>query len=143
MDPIEFHQLALSLVDGGTPAEVRSAISRAYYAIFHVSANILRGMGFRIKRTAEGHTDVAHRLSNCGHTNVIYIGQNLGDLRGMRNDADYRLDKPQNQKTARAIIKQVGTWIEDLTLYCSGPDKAQIREAIDKWERMSGNLSNP
>ncbi|MFH0812226.1 MAG: hypothetical protein V2A69_05245, partial [Pseudomonadota bacterium] len=44
----EFQKLASELVKRNEPAEIRTAISRAYYATHNVGAEILTGMGFEI-----------------------------------------------------------------------------------------------
>ena len=145
MDPREFHSLASKLAGNGSPVEVRTAISRAYYAVYHVGAEILREMGFRINRSASGHADVRFRLSNSGDTEVIKIGAQLGDLQNKRNEADYDLSKPgaENRKTAQAIVAQAGRMIRILDNCCQGSKRAQIVQAIHSWERLTGNLSHP
>lgn len=145
MDPREFYQLALRLVDGASPAEVRTAISRAYYATFHVGAEILRGMGFRISQSAKGHDDVQKRLSNSGDPEVMRVGSQLVDLRHRRNEADYDLNREatENPKTARGIVEQANRMIQTLDLCRQGSKCTQVIQAIRDWERMTGNLSNP
>lgn len=44
MNPREFYDLAGRLVKINSRAEIRSAISRAYYAAFHVGLEVLGGM---------------------------------------------------------------------------------------------------
>jgi hypothetical protein len=137
MDPQEFLQLASELVRGSRAAELRTAISRAYYAVYNVSVEILAGMGFRIDRGPGGHGDVQKYLGNSRDPEVEKIGSQLVDLHGRRIRADYRLDNKdiENQKTARALVEQAGRMIRTLDECRSEPRRAQIINAIRDWER--------
>lgn len=68
MDPRDFHALAVRLATGTAPAaaDCRTAISRAYYAVFNVAAEHLRGMGFPIGKGAAAHGEVQKCLANGG-----------------------------------------------------------------------------
>lgn len=46
MNPRDFLEVANDLLSGDSEAEGRSAISRAYYAAFHVALNLFRCCGF-------------------------------------------------------------------------------------------------
>jgi len=120
MDPRAFHQLASHLVRGSSAAEMRTTISRAYYATYHLGAELLREMGFHISTGPQGHGDVRHRLGNSGVPEVMRIGSQLGDLQGRRIQADYRLDNPEveNPKTARALVEQAARMMQTLERCC-------------------------
>ena len=141
MDPKEFLRVANDLLKLQGAAEVRSAVSRAYYAAFHVAADILAGMDFRISKGPAGHGEVCHRLSNCGNADVETIGQDLFDFKGIRNDADYKLLKSEAEKPTRAklIVQNTATIIEDLKTHCNGPDRDNIKRAIKAWEIRTSN----
>ena len=66
MDPHDFYQLASQLANSPHAAELRTAISRAYYAIYHVGVTPLESLGFRLSSGPAGHGDVRNRLSNTG-----------------------------------------------------------------------------
>ena len=66
MDPREFQTLASTLVNGKTPAEIRTAISRAYYATHNVGVDFYRGWGLEYLKMLAGHREVWNRLSNSG-----------------------------------------------------------------------------
>ena len=137
MDPREFQTLASTLVNGKTPAEIRTAISRAYYATHNVGVQILGEMGFRISEGPSGHGDVWNRLSNSGNSEVMKVGSQLSDLYTMRIHADYRLARKdvENQKTAQGLVKQANRMIKILDENCSGLKKTQIIKAIQDWEQ--------
>jgi uncharacterized protein (UPF0332 family) len=91
MEPHDFHRLAAQLANSTQAAELRTAISRAYYAAYHVSAALLEAMGFRPSRGPAGHGDVRNRLSNSGDLEIMRVGNQLGQLHSQRIAADYHL----------------------------------------------------
>jgi len=137
MDPREFQTLASALANGKTPAEIRTAISRAYYATHNIGVEILEEMGFRISEGPSGHGDVWNRLSNSGNSEVMKVGSQLSGLYTMRIHADYRLARKdvENQKTAQGLVEQANRMIKILDENCSGLKKTQIIKAIQDWER--------
>src|SRR5918912_522186 len=51
----EFLPLAARLAAGGTEPEWRSAVSRAYYAAFHVARELFTDLGFTVPRAEQAH----------------------------------------------------------------------------------------
>jgi hypothetical protein len=47
MDPHDFLLLAARLSNSSDQADLRTAVSRAYYAAFHVARDFLTALGFR------------------------------------------------------------------------------------------------
>ena len=144
MNPREFQNLASTLVNGKTPAEIRTAISRAYYSTHNVGVDFLSGLGFRIPKNASGHRDVWNRLSNSGDSEIMKVGSQLSNLYAMRIHADYRLNRTdvENQKTAQGLVEQANRMIKILDENFSGPKRTEITKAIQDWERkVSGEKS--
>jgi uncharacterized protein (UPF0332 family) len=140
MNPREFQSLALKLVAGNSAAEFRTAISRAYYATFHVSVELLESMGFKISRGPAGHGDVQAHLSNGGVPEIQAVGQQLSDLHSKRIQADYRLNKQnvENQKTASVVLEQASRMIQTLDEFRVEPKRGQVINGIQQWlNRMS------
>ena len=108
MDPHDFYQLASQLATSPHAAELRTAISRAYYATYHVGVTLLEAMGFRLSSGPAGHGEVRNRLSNSGDPEVMRVGTQLGQLHSQRIAADYRLRNTnvENPKTAQAVVQQ-------------------------------------
>jgi uncharacterized protein (UPF0332 family) len=100
MDARDFLSLALSLTRGTTEAEWRSAVSRAYYAAFHIARKIMSQCGFSVPRGDRAHAYIWLRLSNSKNATVEKAGRDLQAVRGSRNWADYDLDRAFIQKTA-------------------------------------------
>ena len=145
MGPREFHRRASQLVGGTSPAEFRTAISRAYYATYNVAVEILQDMGFRINKGPAGHGDVQNRLSNCGDAEVMGVGSQLTDLHSRRIQADYRLDRTdvENIKTARALVEQARRMIQTLDGCRSDPRRGQVITAIQDWEQKVSGPGHP
>ena len=144
MNPRDFHQLASKLAAGVNAAELRTAVGRAYYAVYNVGVEILTGMGFRINEGPGGHGDVQKRLHNSGDDEIKNVAAQLSTLHSNRRDADYRMYKKnvENEKTVQAIVKQAGEMIQTLDRCCFGSKRPQIIQSIQEWERrVSGIIS--
>lgn len=89
-DPLEFYRLADHLLQSPSEAAYRTAISRAYYAVFLTIANtpaIQRVMP--AASYGEGsHIDVIHAVRRL-HKYTIAV--RLGELKELRGLADYNL----------------------------------------------------
>ncbi|MFL5243428.1 MAG: HEPN domain-containing protein [Gemmataceae bacterium] len=86
-----FLTVADALILQTSEASWRSAVSRAYYAAFHVAQQLFHDLGFTVPRGDRAHGYLWLRLSNCGNSQVQIAGKDLKDLRGDRNWADYDL----------------------------------------------------
>jgi hypothetical protein len=141
MDPRAFHTQAVDLLRGGQPADCRSAISRAYYAAFNVAAALLRANGFPILENHTSHEQVRRHLLGSNNAGVMGVGSQLGDLRGMRNKADYKLalSAVEDVRAAQVVVTTAGKHIRDLDSAFTGPDRERIVAAILEWKKKSGS----
>src|SRR5208337_4398264 len=94
MNGRDFLPLARNLAALPTEVAWRSALSRAYYAAFHVARDLLESMGFAVPKADAAHKHLAWRLGNCGAPQVEDAGRKLDILRGDRNSADYDMRHP-------------------------------------------------
>ncbi len=94
MIPQDFQNLAEILSKSSEPAHLRSAVSRAYYAVYNSAAEMLTSLGFPVTKSSSGHGEVMRKLSNAGNPDVMKAGADVGNLEGARLDADYRLQRP-------------------------------------------------
>ena len=86
----EFLDLAEQLVQRrGDPAAERTAISRAYYAVFHKASAYLIRQGERLTFTGEDHAFVWRWFRMRGDRLSRAIGQNGRRLIDARRRADY------------------------------------------------------
>jgi uncharacterized protein (UPF0332 family) len=135
MDGRDFLALAEQWVLGSTEAEWRSAVSRAYYAAFHVARQLLRRCGFAVPRADQAHAYLARRLAYAGHPDVCRAGTRLNSLRGDRNRADYDLHLPMTQAHAAAQVQIAKEIIHHLDAASLDPIKTQITDAMKIYER--------
>lgn len=140
MKPTQFQYLAERLAEHGAyPAEFRSAISRAYYAAFHLGLSKLRDMGFAIVQNENAHKEVYRHLNNSGDSELIKVASKMDDLRTRRNHADYELDRPDVEKkqNARMLVHQAARLMESMEKRCNSESRSQIIGAIKEWKNRS------
>ncbi len=135
MDGRDFVPVADALAARSTEADWRSAVSRAYYAAFHVARQLLHSCGFAVPRGDQAHAYLWLRLANAGHVNVCQAGNDLSLLRRHRNEADYHLSRPLDQATTLARVGTAKEIIRVLTSADAEPTKTQITDAMKIYER--------
>jgi hypothetical protein len=136
MDPREFLDVAADWAVAVREAEWRSAVSRAYYAAFHVACRLFRRAGFIVPGAERAHGYLWLRLSNSGHTDVIEAGRKLSYLRRDRNDADYELGRPFPQQLAIDDVAAAMSIIQLLETVETTPHVlTQITAAMRVYER--------
>jgi len=84
----------------GREAELRCAISRAYYAVFCSAKNHLRDREHLSIPRARVHSYVIDQFKDSPDSARIQLGQDLDRLRWDRNKADYDDDFPKFDDTA-------------------------------------------
>jgi len=94
MDPLDFLNFADSLKNSAEEAGRRSAISRAYYSVFHYIKAYLEEKGIPIPEDSTAHAKIPQYLRNAGLEEVRELGQSVDDLQEARIDADYSIDLP-------------------------------------------------
>ena len=144
MNPRDFHRCALNLANSNSAADLRSAISRAYYAAYLVSLEIMEKMGFPRSDFSRNHGTVRYYLSNSGNTDCKRASTRLSDLHTKRIHADYQMHRNdvENRKTVQALVRQALEVIQTLERCNSGPDRERIINGIKDYKRkISGTVS--
>jgi uncharacterized protein (UPF0332 family) len=131
----DFLHLAQVLASGATEAEWRSAVSRAYYAGFHVARDLLWDMGFKVPRADAAHKYLAFRLQNCGHGPLEQVGRDLDALRTDRNHADYDFVPAFTKGRATSLVTSSRGLVQALALATVEPTRTQVRDGIIAYER--------
>jgi uncharacterized protein (UPF0332 family) len=131
----EFLALAGRLATEAAEADWRSALSRAYYAAFHVARRLLADLNFTVPRADRAHQYLIFRLSNCGEPAVEQAGRDLETLRRLRNRADYDEAPPCTQPQAVAAVRRAEDVIRQLDSARSDPPRTRIRDAMIVYER--------
>jgi uncharacterized protein (UPF0332 family) len=95
MEPVLFLDVAKKFLNTPSEAAYRSAVSRAYYAVFHVATNFLEKLGFKRTKGPQAHGEIPARFNNCGVADGEKIADLLHDLHRQRILADYDLKSDQ------------------------------------------------
>lgn len=135
MNGSDFLPLATRLAAAASEPEWRTAISRAYYAAFHVARQLLEELGFRVPRADRAHAYLTMRLNNCGDVSVQHAASNLHSLRSLRNQADYDLQRPIRPSVAVAQAQIAQQIIQALLRAKQEPMCTAIAEAMRIYER--------
>jgi uncharacterized protein (UPF0332 family) len=136
MDPHQFLDVADELSRGLSEAEWRSAVSRAYYAAFHVARNLFETCGFRVPQAEQAHGYLWLRLSNSGHPDIDQIGPQLRRLRSDRNWADYDLHHPLPQEMALSSVSRASDIIKLLDLVAAEEAyRSRLTDGVKRYER--------
>lgn len=86
------------------PAACRSAISRAYYAAFHVANEFLDRIKVVVGRSPQAHVTVQYALNNSGDATLVYVSARLHNLYADRLAADYDLTQPTAEQLSQASL---------------------------------------
>jgi uncharacterized protein (UPF0332 family) len=131
----DFLLLAARLATGTTEAEWRTAVSRAYYAAFHVARTLFADLNFSVPRADRAHQYLVFRLSNCGESVVEQSGRDLDTLRRLRNRADYDDTPPLTQPQAGGAVQLAEGIIQVLDAANKDPARTRMRDAMIVYER--------
>lgn len=138
MDAIDFISLAGKLVAANAhDAACRTAVSRAYYGVFHLAKDFLTELGFPPPRTANVHVFVQHCLMGSGQSIACTAASLLSDLHAARNRADYQLSNHTIGKQPVAMLcLETAHEIRTSLLKCAqSPTKEQIHAGITTYLR--------
>ena len=130
----DFLSLADRLAADTTEADWRTAVSRAYYAAFHVARRLLADLNFAVPRADRAHQFLVFRLSNCGESVVEQAGRDLDTLRRLRNRADYDAAPAVSQSQATAGVRLAEGIIQALDAARVEPTRTRIRDAMIVYE---------
>lgn len=124
MTGLDFINLAIKLSNSRVEAELRTAVSRAYYGAFHVAKELLEQCGIGLPRGVSPHDKVCFCLSNSADEDARRAGDKLNNLRRIRNDADYELaaDQFASQRNVQRQVRnatEIVTAIDSCTLKLS------------------------
>jgi uncharacterized protein (UPF0332 family) len=131
----DFLTLARQLTGRATEADWRTAVSRAYYAAFHIARQLLTDLNFTVPRADRAHQYLVFRLSNSGEPTVEQAGRDLETLRRLRNRADYDEVPALPQPQAAAAVQLAEVIIQVLDASRQDPTRTRVRDAMIAYER--------
>jgi uncharacterized protein (UPF0332 family) len=132
MNGPDFLPLAARLAAAPTEPEWRTAVGRAYYAVYHVARQLLEDLGFRVPRADRAHAYLWMRLNNSG---AAHVQRAASDMQTMRNHADYDLHHPLRQTIAAGDLKMAAGILQALATAAREPIRSQITDAMRIYER--------
>jgi uncharacterized protein (UPF0332 family) len=101
-DPRQFLDLAILLSQSTNEGELRSAVSRAYYAVFLKAREALQSDGTLVlTRTGRDHGLVVRALRSRARSE----GNQLDRLRVQRSLADYDLNRPVQRAQVAQLVE--------------------------------------
>lgn len=126
-------------------ATCRSAISRAYYALFLLTREFVESLGIEARRVPSSHVTLEQALQNSGVLTLERIGEAIGALRSARTDADYDMRKTEVETLARVeyVLDAAKAAILQLDLIRAGRfspplDRDAVAATILKWASDNG-----
>jgi hypothetical protein len=140
MNPDEFLDLAMRLSNAPGEAERCSAISRAYYGVFHAGRVLIETCDVVVPQSVEGHRV---GLQNSRDAELQTAGRKLDSLRTIRNQADYRLDQ-RDFADAKFIQLQMRR-ARDISdaVRVGRPRIGTIRQPIHEYAKTAGMRLRP
>lgn len=140
MDPRDFLTLAGRLAADDGAAARRSALSRAYYAVYNVAWTALLDLGFRLGRGHEAHQTVQQYLVRSNVTPVIHVGAVLRRMLDARVRADYwmRDPYPEQERFVTLWLNRAAEMIRDLdATMADPPTRERMTRALRAWEQRT------
>jgi uncharacterized protein (UPF0332 family) len=131
----DFLALAARLAGGAAEADWRTAVSRAYYAVFHVARTLFSLLRLTVPRADRAHQYLVFRLSNCGEPAVEQAGRAMETLRRLRNRADYDEAPAVTQPQASAAVQVAQAVIQALDDARQEPARTRTTNAMIVYER--------
>jgi uncharacterized protein (UPF0332 family) len=153
MDAHRYLAFAESLANGvkadpalpNRDAICRSAISRAYYALFLLAREFLGELGLDVRHIPNPHANVEQAFRNSGVLSLQRLASVLGTLAPIRAEADYDLRSGEVESIAKVqvVLTDAKTAILQLDIIRAGRlspplDPSAIADAILKWAREHG-----
>ena len=128
----------IPLTSGDGAPECRSAISRAYYATFHVAAAYLDRIGFAVENSPSAHVAVQYALNNSGDAVLRKVASDLSKLHSERRAADYETKKrhPEvlaNAEETVALAASVVARLDEARDTAAPERTGAIAVAVAKW----------
>jgi uncharacterized protein (UPF0332 family) len=138
MDADDFFTLAQRLAVRPTEAERRTAVSRAYYAAFHLALQLIDSRFGVVVPINQAHVKLAFCLqSGTTNTTAVDAGQLLATLRDARKIADYQLNSlaPASDEWARLQVEIAHDAISAIKACASEQDLATIMNEVRDYAR--------
>lgn len=143
MTPSEFLDSADRFAQGLTEGDWRSAVSRAYYGVFHHFREVFVSHGLNLGRSGQSHFNIYTGLLHCGVAAVAPLGSEVDTLRERRVDADYDLHIVVTQSEAADAVVTARDIIARFQAILPTVPSAQIAAGARKHLQAIGKIVGP
>lgn len=145
MEALEFLTFSGRVVSFGK-AGARSALSRAYYAVFHLAHDLLADVASAPPRNGKSHNLIPIYLKCSTHFDVVGAANLLSDLHSVRIKADYQLrdESVEGVQVARLAVERadrVRLLLDSFRAACAAEPVRQ--ELVDGISKLKGRLGLP
>lgn len=143
MDGRQFLESATRLAGSSHAADLRSAVSRAYYACYHAALTYFASCGVRFSTSSpDAHTKIPMCLDNCNIPVATTVSGKLRSFRDDRNCADYdmndsKFEATRNVELRLALAKEILAEIDTLAA------EPNVRRILQAQARALGLLVTP
>ena len=146
MEPAEFQAFAERIIESHAvePAEIRTAISRAYYAAYHAAFNFLEAIGLSPRTDKWAHDDIFSHFANSGCEDLQRLGSTLGNLHNRRIEADYALSNLEIEKPeiAARVVARTARVLRELGQLPQHQDAAAFTAEMKAWAELRIQQAN-
>lgn len=139
MDPRQFLDTAGDLLKGQKrEGDLRSCVSRAYYAVFHL---VLAGVVSKVEPSLReqaglgknpNHTPLSRCLKSCGEPAVEKIGVQLENLYCKRRLSDYQMQKTVGLRNAEQALQDAEVLWSEMSVLGAERLGTVVREVLLK-----------
>jgi uncharacterized protein (UPF0332 family) len=110
----QFQRLAEELLKEGAERHLRTAISRAYYAIFHLGRARIEQNRFFISRGQDSHKQIWEKFTESADYRCKKMAETAKRLKQKREAADYEPLYANLEKDAPALVALAAQFAKDL-----------------------------
>ena len=113
--PDDIMAIAKELSNKAGEAAARSAISRAYYAVFHEAKHYAESVdGYVVPTGLSAHYELSQHFLQQPDDDAIDIGRQISKLHQARKHADYAINRPMDAMRSKFQIVMAETLIRQL-----------------------------
>lgn len=138
MNHLDFLNTATRLIttESPTEADIRSTVSRAYYALYHHVLLWWKSHAQFPDYRDRGHAKIQRAVFNAGMPDARDFSRDMEALNGNRRDADYELDLNFDLENGRAILERARNSIAAFDML----DKMALEGGIKSYLRRTHQL---
>jgi len=132
MEGKAFIEIAQKLAPMRTEPASRSAIGRAYYAVYNCWIQLLSELGFKFGKDASAHDKIYAYINNSGIQELKETADALRHLRRRRNLADYDMETQEflNHILCQLDVARAQAVILQIEKYSKEPLRTQLKNGL-------------